>query len=105
MQGLIARFCIKAIEWGRMCMLTAVLHHHSGDTLARRETRRVWKGTACPGFHVSELRRLRGEVSWSLVCMQVLEGFDLVKQLQYLEVDFFSRPKERLKVADCGVLA
>ena len=37
--------------------------------------------------------------------MQVLEGFDLVRQLQYLEVDFFSRPKERLKIADCGVLA
>jgi hypothetical protein len=37
--------------------------------------------------------------------VQVLEGFDLVKDLQYLPVDFFSRPKDRLKVADCGVLA
>ena len=37
--------------------------------------------------------------------MQVLEGFDLVKQLQFLEVDFFSKPKERLKIADCGLLA
>ena len=36
--------------------------------------------------------------------MQVLEGFDLVQKLQYLEVDFFSKPKDRLKIADCGVL-
>ena len=27
-----------------------------------------------------------------------------VQQLQYLEVDFFSKPKDRLKIADCGVL-
>ena len=39
------------------------------------------------------------------VLLQVLEGFDLVQQLQYLEVDFFSKPKERLKIADCGGLA
>ena len=37
--------------------------------------------------------------------LQVLEGQDLVKQLQFLPVDFFSRPKERLKVAACGTLA
>lgn len=36
---------------------------------------------------------------------QVLEGFDLVQKLQFLEVDFFSKPKDRLKIADCGVLA
>lgn len=36
---------------------------------------------------------------------QVLEGQELVKELQFLPVDFFSRPKERLKVAACGVLA
>lgn len=35
---------------------------------------------------------------------QVLEGFDLVQKLQNLEVDFFSKPKDRLKIADCGVL-
>ena len=35
----------------------------------------------------------------------MLEGQELVKQLQYLPVDFFSRPKERLKVAACGTLA
>ena len=37
--------------------------------------------------------------------VQVLEGFDLVQKLQNLEVDFFSKPKDRLKIADCGVLA
>lgn len=37
--------------------------------------------------------------------IQVLEGQDLVEQLQYLPVDLFSRPKERLKVAACGTLA
>ncbi|KAK9825188.1 hypothetical protein WJX81_005135 [Elliptochloris bilobata] len=36
---------------------------------------------------------------------KVLEGQKLVKELQYLPVDFFSRPKERLKVAACGALA
>lgn len=36
---------------------------------------------------------------------QVLEGFELVQKLQNLEVDFFSRPKDHLKIADCGVLA
>jgi len=35
---------------------------------------------------------------------QVLEGQELVARLQFLPVDFFSRPKERLKVAACGVL-
>jgi len=34
----------------------------------------------------------------------VLEGQELVARLQFLPVDFFSRPKERLKVAACGVL-
>ncbi len=36
--------------------------------------------------------------------MQVIDGFDLVQKLQYLEVDFFSKPKDRLKIADCGIL-
>jgi hypothetical protein len=36
---------------------------------------------------------------------QVVEGLDLVQKLQYLPVDFFSKPKDRLKIADCGVLA
>lgn len=36
---------------------------------------------------------------------QVVEGFDLVQKLQYLPIDFFSKPKDHLKIADCGVLA
>ncbi|BDA50141.1 Peptidyl-prolyl cis-trans isomerase B [Coccomyxa sp. Obi] len=36
---------------------------------------------------------------------EVVEGFDLVQKLQYLPIDFFSKPKDHLKIADCGVLA
>ncbi|EIE23164.1 hypothetical protein COCSUDRAFT_47524 [Coccomyxa subellipsoidea C-169] len=39
-----------------------------------------------------------------VVLGEVLEGFDLVQKLQYLPVDFFSKPKDHLKISDCGVL-
>ncbi|KAK9805591.1 hypothetical protein WJX72_006644 [[Myrmecia] bisecta] len=36
---------------------------------------------------------------------KVLEGMQLVNDLQYVPVDFFSKPKTPIKIANCGILA
>ena len=36
--------------------------------------------------------------------MQVVSGKDVVAQLQSTPVNFFSAPKKKLKIADCGIL-